>query len=81
MGIVAGIHATVNSQSILFSEVMLLPESAIHRGDEQPWCLVASADGSGYQKRTLTLGAAHGSSWIVEAGLQAGERVLLREGN
>jgi membrane fusion protein (multidrug efflux system) len=55
---------------------ILVPQQAVTRTNQADTVLVVGAENKP-APRTIKLGAAHGSDWIVLEGLQAGERVIV----
>ena len=61
-------------------DALLLPQQVVLRDNRgTPFVFVAESDGNGGLKavrRGVTLGSAHGDSWLVLDGLQAGDKVI-----
>jgi cobalt-zinc-cadmium efflux system membrane fusion protein len=56
---------------------LLVPVSAMLRNDENlPYVYVLAADGS-YARRAVTLGARVGDRYVIQQGLQAGDKVVV----
>lgn len=59
---------------------LLIPVSAVLRNDENlPYVYVLATDGS-YARRSVTLGTLVGSRYVVQHGLQTGEKVVIDGG-
>ena len=57
---------------------MVVPQVAISRDVKGNALVYVIGEGNVVEQRTLTTGKALGDQWIVESGLQVGERVVIQ---
>jgi len=70
-------YVQVQIQSRQQYQGLLIPVSAVLRNDENlPYVYVTTADGS-YARRSVTLGGRVGNRFVIPAGLQAGDKVVV----
>ena len=77
-GLVAGMHATVELELETLPNAVFVPAVAIFGQGDDRHVWVVGADGHA-QSRTVKLGSAEDGEVVVEVGLAAGERLLLKE--
>lgn len=71
-----GLFVRVQLQQAQAEGAILLPQQAVQLGDRGASVLVVAADGKP-MPRPIKLGAAQGGQWVVLAGLQAGDQVIV----
>jgi membrane fusion protein (multidrug efflux system) len=55
---------------------IVIPQQAVTRGSQGDTVLVVGADGKP-EKRTIKIGSAQGTNWLVQDGLKPGEKVIV----
>lgn len=55
---------------------IVIPQQAVTRGNQGDTVLVVGADGKP-EKRTIKIGSAQGTNWLVQDGLKPGEKVIV----
>jgi len=73
--LVPGQYVHVTVLGIDFIDTLLVPQRAVLHSASGPMVYVIGADGTA-QQRTLVLGDWVGDAWVVESGLQAGDRII-----
>jgi len=71
-----GMYVRVRLEQAEASDAILLPQQAVNRGAQGDTVKVVAADGR-VANRPVKLGGTQGSKWVVLAGLQAGEQVVV----
>jgi|GEM_PF-1472775 len=82
VGVIVGTRAQVVLGRVVLEGALLLPARAVHVDGGGPWCFLvrSRADGGDeFVRRDVELGDAHAEGVLVINGLEAGDRVLLRE--
>ncbi|NQV32432.1 MAG: hypothetical protein HQ515_07040, partial [Phycisphaeraceae bacterium] len=75
-GLKPGMSADVEVMIELHEDALTLPVNGILQTTEGTFCWVHTVEGSN-ERRTLQLGDTDGESVVIEAGLQAGDQVVL----
>ncbi|MCP4454852.1 MAG: hypothetical protein GY809_25620 [Planctomycetes bacterium] len=75
-GLKPGVSADVEVMIELHEDALTLPVNGILQTAEGTFCWVHTVEGSD-ERRTLQLGDTDGESVVIEAGLQAGDEVVL----
>lgn len=72
-----GMYVRARMQQAELEQIVALPMQAVTRGGAQgDTVMVIGADGS-FQPREVTVGLMHDKQWIITAGLQPGEQVMV----
>ena len=74
-----GQYGRVTAMTRTVEAALLVPQRAVIEAQAGPQVRVVAADGK-VQLRDVTPGARLGSRWIIESGLQAGDRVVVDAG-
>lgn len=71
-----GQYVRVRLAQAELASAILLPQQAVTRSDQGDTVLVVGADGVPV-KRRIQIGASQGNRWVVQDGLQPGDRVIV----
>ncbi|MBG0511642.1 efflux RND transporter periplasmic adaptor subunit [Agrobacterium sp. MOPV5] len=72
-----GLYVRVKVAQAVLGKAISVPQRAVTRSMEGVAQVMVVGDGDVVQPREVKLGRATGTSWIVESGLQAGDRVIV----
>ncbi|EQD68484.1 multidrug resistance protein [mine drainage metagenome] len=71
-----GLFVTVKLSAGVMKNVFLIPQAAVQRDPQGAYVFVLGA-GNKVEQRPISLGAMHGSDWVVIHGLANGERIIV----
>ncbi|EQD65104.1 multidrug resistance protein [mine drainage metagenome] len=71
-----GLFVTVKLSAGVMKNVFLIPQAAVQRDPQGAYVFVLGA-GNKVEQRPISLGAMHGSDWVVTHGLANGERIIV----
>lgn len=71
-----GMFVRVQLEQAKAGNAMLLPQQAVTRSPQGDTVMVVAADGK-VSPRTVTIGGSQDGKWVILAGLQAGEQVMV----
>lgn len=75
--LIPGMYARVRLEGAVMKNALVVPQVAISRDVKGNALAYVVNDRNTIEERTLTTGRTLGDQWVVESGLQAGERVVV----
>lgn len=75
--LIPGMYAKIRFEGAVMQNALVVPQVAISRDVKGNALAYVINENNTIEERTLTTGQALGDQWIVESGLQAGERIVV----
>jgi len=75
--LIPGMYGKIRLEGAVLQNALVVPQVAISRDVKGNALAYVINDNNVIEQRTLTTGATLGDQWIVESGLQAGERIVV----
>jgi len=75
--LIPGMYGEIRLEGAVMQDALLVPQVAISRDVKGNGLAYVIGENNIIEERTLTTGHTMGDKWIVESGLQAGERVVV----
>ena len=76
-GLIPGMYGKIRLEGAVMQESLVVPQVAISRDVKGNALVYVIDENNTIEERTLTTGPTFGDQWIVESGLQAGERIVV----
>ncbi|GAB5451181.1 MAG: efflux RND transporter periplasmic adaptor subunit [Halioglobus sp.] len=75
--LIPGMYGKIRLEGAVMQEALVVPQVAISRDVKGNALVYVIDENNTIEERTLTTGPTFGDQWIVESGLQAGERIVV----
>ncbi len=75
--LIPGMYGKIRIEGAVMQEALLVPQVAIRRDVKGNGLAYVIDENNTIEERTVTTGHTMGDQWIVESGLQAGERIVV----
>ena len=75
--LIPGMYGKIKIEGAVLTDALTVPQVAISRDVKGNALVYVIGEGNVIEQRTLTTGQTLGDRWIVQSGLQEGERIVL----